>query len=216
MSRTLAQMSEEERKLHGMYTRILASNKSTDAEKKNARIQLDGLEWNNQAGPLMEQIVRLKQRLDGIEAQGATMTEDDRKAIIELRKLSKDAEQLTGINQQVAEMVNALGEMASMGEQHHNDNQKGWSKHEKMIVDLTRNLSELHAQVETFIETANEKFRKVEESINDLVEEAVSEAKIAIHAEAVAAATAAVSGLLGETPSSEPTSTNEADDKVDF
>lgn len=218
MARTLHDMSEVERAQYSNWQAKLRATTSTQAEKVEAQRQIEALEWRGHSGPLMEEIGDMKNRLATMEELGQSMSPEDRKAIVELRQLAKrlDAEKLSAIEEQVNANAKTAFDIGELVNQHRSDQQQGWSSNAKAINDVKAQVAELQQTINDVEQRCNEKFREVEDSVasvrrnlNDLIAYAISEAKMAIHAEAVAAAAEAVGNLLGDGPS-------ESDDKVDF
>ena len=207
MSRTLADMSAEERQQHAIWTEILNRNTSTDQERNNARIQLDALEFKSHSGPLMEKLTDLTDRLKLIEDKGQTLTQQDRDAVKTVRELSKtlDPKRLEALETNNGKALQGLADLAEMERNHHQDNQQGWSKLQAQIEELRQQATSTNQGNNDVHTRLNEKFREVESSIaalrrnlNDLVADAISEAKTAIMAEAHSAAVEAVGNLLGD------------------
>lgn len=207
MARKLSDMSDVEKAQFRNQKAIIDSSVSTDEERKLARLRMDALEWKGQTGPIMEMIMKLTVRLSNIEELGQSMTEEDRKAIIELRQIAKrlDNTKLNALEKNVGKTLNDLGELALMESQHHDDAQMGWSKHEGILVDHRVKRQAIATKLEDFTTLVNNKFRQVEKKVDDLrrdlntlIADAVDEAKTAIMAEAESAAINAVADLLGE------------------
>jgi hypothetical protein len=215
-NRELGQMSEVEKSQHRNFTAVLNNPLATPQEKTNARQRVDALEWKGQTGPLMEKITKLTARLDHVEETGQSMSEEDRAALVELRKLAKrlDGAKLDTLEEMVNTCQVMIAELAVTEQQHHNDNQVGWSKHDQALAQASAARRDLSEQLNKVTELSNEKFRKVEKAIEDLVADAIDAAETAIMAEAQDAVKTAVANLMGDVTT--PPSTDAETDKIEF
>ena len=220
MSRTLGEMSAEERQQHAIWTEILNRRTSSDQERNRARQQLDALEFKGHSGPLMDKMTDFEKKLKAIEEQGQSMTAEDRKAIIELRKLAttidvKKIDALATVNKQTAAALELLQETEK---QHHSDNQSGWSKLDARLTELKQRLVGVNERVSDLEKAHNEKFREIEgligacrRDVSAVIEEALNDARSSIIADAEQAARNIVGEMLGTTEAPTP-STNDEDD----
>jgi hypothetical protein len=205
--RKLSDMNDVEKAQHRNWTEILKNPLSTPQERERAQHKIDALEWKGFTGPLMEMITKLTVRLDNIEEMGQSMTEADRKAIIELRGIAKrlDKTKLESLESSVGKCLSDLAELATIENQHNDDNQGGWAKHEAILVEARVKRQALSKKLDDVEQRTNEKFREVEKKVDDLrrdlntlIADAIDEVKTSIMAESEAAAITAVGNLLGE------------------
>jgi len=197
---------------HATWTEKLNSSLSTAEEKKNARIQIDALEWKGQTGPVMEAITKLTERLNHVEAEGQSMSDVDRKSLVELRKLAEilDKDKLEILETNTDKCLAALLVLSKTEAQHYENDQVGWSKHERMFVESKQERDTIDKYVHTIVERFNEKFREVEGQIECLrhdfkvlIAEAMEEATANVLEETEAAALTAVGNLLGDSTDDE-------------
>jgi len=215
--RKLSDMTEVEKAQYRNQKAILDNSLSTQEEIKRARLKLDALEWKGQAGPIMEMITKLTVRLDNVEEMGQSISDEDRKAVIELRQLASrlDKSKLDVLEANVGKGLSQIAELAMTENQHHDDNQQGWSKHEAILVEARIKRQAIAKKLDDVEQRTNDKFREVEKKVdnlrrdlNTLIADAIDEARTAIMVEAESAALAAVANLLGE---SEGVTTQKAD-----
>jgi len=217
MERRLSDMSEVEKAQFRNHKAIVDNATSTAEEQKQARLQMDALQWKGQTGPLMELITKLTARLDAVEEMGQSISEEDRRALVELRQLSKrlDKNRVEALELNIGKCLDGLAELALTEQQHRDDNQSGWSRHEADLTVAKQSRQALEVRINDMEQWINNKFRDVEAKIdtlrrdlNALIADAMDGARTTIMAEAAAAAIAAVGNLLGE---SEGATTQKAD-----
>lgn len=218
--RTIADMDDVERQQHARWTAVLNRSTSSEEERKNARIQIDALEYKGNSGPLMKEITELRKRFDAIEKEGQAMSEDDRKALLELRDMAKtfDGRKLGALEQSVTSIASNLEIVAKTVDNHRNDQQHAYSKNAEAIAERAKENDKITKDLDAFIELMNNKFREIEVDIAnikeqyaavqanlaDIVSQALDTTETAVMAEAESAAREAVSNVVGDLPVAEP------------
>jgi chromosome segregation ATPase len=203
-------MTPEERAAYQIWKSRLENDMSTPEEKLEARQQMDALEWSGSTGPVMTRIGDIEDRLQSIEvlkgnrkfpvskaafdkakADIESALNQSRDAIAETRALTEPITNLKGLVEDAKhgknEILAELGAVRESLKAYSSKINSMEDSHAKEVQRLERGQAALKAE--------NAKLLK---ALADVVSEAVEEAKTAIHAEAQAAAIAAVGTLMGD------------------
>lgn len=209
MSRKLSDMTEDERSAYRIWESILKSDMSHESEKERARKELDALEWKGSTGPVMERIGDIEDRLQSIEVlkgnrKFPVTKKDMEKAksdivslqtnVRDIREGSESVDMVIGDLQAAnSDMKDALnGIRGDIG-----DLRAELKALNQLVRDEKADKEKKAAEVERKLKALKAENAKILKALADIVSEAVEEAKVAIQAEAQAAAVAAVSDIKG-------------------
>ena len=193
-------MSAEDRQVFKIYEARLESHASTDAEKVDARKKMDELEWKGQAGGVFATVNALSERLEAIEARKGGG--GCRKQIDELEgRINEAAVDCKSQGEVIGDLQSSLTATSDLGKETRSEfaiMAAVVRELQKTIGNVQKRQGEDSKTVARMMTTIEARLAKIEQVQADTVADLIDEAKTAIHAEAVAAAKAAVAELMGD------------------
>ena len=203
MSRTVSEMSPDDRQAYQTYQLRLESHASTAAEKVDARQKMEELEWKGKAGGVFSAIDAVEQRLAKVEAQ-----KGGGKAANCKKELAEIDERLTAIATKGLEREDAILDVRSIAEANHDEVNKLRAdlgkastlirEDQKTVGNVQKRQGEDSKTVAKMMTAIEARLAKLEQFQTDAIADMIDEAKTAIHAEAQAAAKTAVAELMGD------------------
>ena len=203
MERVLGQMSPDEQQLYQIYQGRLKNDLCTSNEKKDAQQQIDILEQKGVVGEALATIQDFEKRLTALElikgrgkaAFTKTMfdtlitdfhrLEDEMKLVVVLtERITTNREEITGLWADLRKNI------------------EGQKIAAETLSSTQKSMQNLREKNDVKFKALEADNRKILAALGDVVSNAVEEAKVAIAAEAQAAAVAAVSELVGSTSGS--------------
>ena len=204
MSRKIQDMSAEDKQIYKTYQDRLGSHASTAVEKVDARKKMDELEWKGQAGGVFGVIDALTTRIEKVENMkgGGGKSAVSKKAFDSLEgRVNEAAVDCKSQGEVIGDLQSATSALVGEGQETRRDLGKASAlvrELQKTIGNVQKRQGEDSKTVAKMMTAIEARLAKLEQFQADAVADMIDEAKTAIHAEAVAAAKAAVAELMGD------------------
>jgi len=197
-------MSPEDKQVYKIYQDRLEGHASTAVEKVDARKKMDELEWKGQAGGVFGAIDTLTARIEKVENMkgGGGKSAVSKKAFDSLEgRVNEAAVDCKSQGDVIGDLQSATSALVGEGQELRRDlgkantlireNQKNVGNVQKTQGENSKTLAKMMTAIEA-------RLAKIEQVQTDSVGDLIEEARTAVHAEAEAAAMAAVAELMGD------------------